>query len=438
MAVRYLPQAEMIPRRPSNRSTRESSFLADRPSETSSGHSTLPATPSSENESPCFKCRTATPWAARSLQNLPVCRALNIASHPQFADFKIFKDGRKPAQMILMRVRERHDVDFFDSARPQIWRDHVFAHIDSGAHSARMKTPQSRRRHRPASCDRAETKRKMLSPWPTSSTVTSSRCGARRGAKGYVAITPAVASNAATTLPSRQASSAANRGGQNNRQRHEDSHHRNRRARNAVARCMPARTSAPRVQGRKRRAPAALRATRRAPELRSDAASVRNPSGHGQAGQQQRRHIGKRPGQRHAMKIVGQRRQHAELQYRRNKNNFPEIERGAQRLNHEGSFRTAPPTRQARGNPRDRRAHIQPKLNRRAAGAKHRASRRQDARARGGTVRSIARCPERQSRRSSRSAENESRKLASVISDGRAARITSAEIAATLSRSMRR
>ncbi len=119
----------------------------------------------------------------RDRKNCSIGGALNVAANPEFSHAKIFKNGGKTSQMILVRMRERDHVNSFDPARPQVGRNHIFADIDSGTHSARMKSPEFA-----AAVDQhgapAGKERKRLSPWPTSRTVTSRRPWIQARAKG--------------------------------------------------------------------------------------------------------------------------------------------------------------------------------------------------------------------------------------------------------------
>ena len=71
----------------------------------------LPDTPPRANDSPCFHVANAHAALARHRQNMPIGLAFNVASNPKFSHAKIFQDRGKPAEMILMRVRERDHVD---------------------------------------------------------------------------------------------------------------------------------------------------------------------------------------------------------------------------------------------------------------------------------------------------------------------------------------
>ena len=55
----------------------------------------------------------------------------NVASHPQFANLKIAQNCGEAAQVVLMRVRQRHYVEPLQPARPEKWRDHVFADVNA-------------------------------------------------------------------------------------------------------------------------------------------------------------------------------------------------------------------------------------------------------------------------------------------------------------------
>src|SRR5580700_9555093 len=75
----------------------------------------------------------------RGCKDVPVGGALNIASNPQFPDAKIFKNGWQTAKVIFMGMREDDNVNLLQPARPQVRRNDILAHVDSGAHPARMK-----------------------------------------------------------------------------------------------------------------------------------------------------------------------------------------------------------------------------------------------------------------------------------------------------------
>src|ERR1700724_538757 len=79
----------------------------------------------------------------RDRKNLLIDSDPNIPPNPEFLYPKVFEDRRKPPDVVLMRVGERHDFYLFQSARPQVRRDHVFSNVESRTHPARMKTSQS-------------------------------------------------------------------------------------------------------------------------------------------------------------------------------------------------------------------------------------------------------------------------------------------------------
>src|ERR1039457_3085595 len=76
---------------------------------------------------------------SRGRKDLPVGGALNVASHPEFTDTKILKNGRKASKVILVCMCEGDNVNLFEPARPQVRRNDILTNINAGAHAARMK-----------------------------------------------------------------------------------------------------------------------------------------------------------------------------------------------------------------------------------------------------------------------------------------------------------
>src|SRR4029077_8640497 len=75
----------------------------------------------------------------RGRQHLPVGRALNIPSDPEFTNSEIFKYSGQASKVILVGMRESDNVNLFEPSRPQKRRDDILANIDPGTHAARMK-----------------------------------------------------------------------------------------------------------------------------------------------------------------------------------------------------------------------------------------------------------------------------------------------------------
>src|SRR5437016_8608607 len=71
-------------------------------------------------------------------EHMAIASGILISSHPKFADAKISQHRRHPAEMIFMRMRHHDRIDAFESARPEEWRDDIFAHVEPRPHPAHI------------------------------------------------------------------------------------------------------------------------------------------------------------------------------------------------------------------------------------------------------------------------------------------------------------
>src|SRR6266568_4309480 len=86
---------------------------------------------------------------------------------------EILQNCRQATEMILVCMRQRHNVQFVKSPGPQIRRDGLFAWIDAivlfmSGKTSECATPINKSVLPPGDTTKSE------SPWPTSRTVTSS------------------------------------------------------------------------------------------------------------------------------------------------------------------------------------------------------------------------------------------------------------------------
>src|SRR6266481_7770725 len=75
----------------------------------------------------------------RGRQHLPVGRALNITSDPEFTNAEIFKYRGQVSKVILVGMGKSDNVNLFEPSRPQVRRNDILANVDPGTHSSRMK-----------------------------------------------------------------------------------------------------------------------------------------------------------------------------------------------------------------------------------------------------------------------------------------------------------
>ena len=101
--------------------------------------------------------------------------AFGRGAGPQLLGVEIGHQRRQAADVVLVRVRERHDVHGADAAVPQVGRHHVFADIELRPGCvAECGDAAAIHQHALAIGERP---RRMLSPCPTSMAVISSRPG---------------------------------------------------------------------------------------------------------------------------------------------------------------------------------------------------------------------------------------------------------------------
>ena len=108
--------------------------------------------------------------------------AVGSGAGPQLLGVEIGHQRGQAADVILVRVRERHHIDAADAAVPQVGRHHVFADIElrpgPGGRTAGMPPPSTSMRLPSGKTTR------MLSPWPTSMAVISNSPGWMSGGNG--------------------------------------------------------------------------------------------------------------------------------------------------------------------------------------------------------------------------------------------------------------
>ena len=95
----------------------------------------------------------------------------------------------------------------------------------------------------------------------------------------------------------------------------------------------------------------------------SEAASVKNPIGTANPVSNTAGTFANGPASVDAMKVIGQRRKHPELQDGGNDNDFPEIESGPKGRDQQAGSEGRGKARKTRGNPCCRGAHFQSELN---------------------------------------------------------------------------
>ncbi len=117
-----------------SRSTSESSFFTTGESFKSSGDKTAPADFLALKRIAAFQMPHHHSAFPGQSNQLPVSIDFNVASHPKFPHLKIFQHRGKPAQMIQVRMGQRHHIDPLNPSRPQIRRHHVFSHVHSRVH----------------------------------------------------------------------------------------------------------------------------------------------------------------------------------------------------------------------------------------------------------------------------------------------------------------
>ena len=67
---------------------------------------------------------------ARFPEQIFKCMRLLVAANPQFSDAEILHYAVQSIEMIVMGMRECHHIQALDSARPEIRRHHLLAHIE--------------------------------------------------------------------------------------------------------------------------------------------------------------------------------------------------------------------------------------------------------------------------------------------------------------------